>query len=161
MKTYLRRFTLGVALVFLSAGSVNAGGTKAEVLSDRQLGSIEGGYCFFWKCEGEPGTGECQPIADDTTDLCKTVTCKLEVDMEGNTEVLQCQISGETLTCSQSSTYIQCVRASNPAICIRDFNAQGCGDLVQTYCFPDIKHRKCVCDSGTDGTPCDWTSCLN
>jgi len=145
----------------LSVGSVHAGGNKVEVLDDKQLGAIEGGYCLFWKCEGSPGTGSCQPIPDTTLDLCKSVTCKLSIDMEGNTEVLQCQISGASVTCSTASTYVQCVRSKNPTFCIKDENSANCGDLVQTYCFPDIKHRKCFCDSGTDGTACDWTSCLN
>jgi hypothetical protein len=150
-----------IALAFLSAVSVHAAGSKVEILGDKQLGSIEGGYCLFWRCEGTPGTANCQPVKDDTIDLCKTVTCKLVIDMEGNTEVLQCELNGETETCSEASTYVQCIRSRQPTLCIRSSQEQTCGDLVMTYCFPDIKHRQCFCDSGTDGTPCDWTSCVN
>ena len=160
MKNPLYRFILGLVLASLSALSGHAAGNKLEVLSDRQLGSIEGGYCLFWKCEGGPGTAPCQPVKDDTIDLCKTVSCKLVIDMEGNTEVLECELSGETETCSEASTYVQCIRSREPTLCVRSQEDRGCGDLVMTYCFPDIKHRKCFCDSGTDGTACDWTSCV-
>jgi len=161
MKRYLYTIIMGLALALLSAGRAHAAGNKAEILNDKQLGSIEGGYCLFWKCEGGAGSGACQPIKNDTIDLCKTVTCKLVVDMEGNTEVLQCQMTGGNVTCSEASTYVQCIRSKQPTLCIRNFEAKGCGVLVQTYCFPDVKHRQCVCGSSSDTTPCDWTSCVN
>ena len=160
MKNDLCRFILALALASLSTGLGHAAVNKVEIVGDKQLGSIEGGYCLFWKCEGSPGSGACQPVKDDTVDLCKTVTCKLVIDMEGDTEVLQCELSGETVTCSEASTYVQCIRSREPTLCIRNSGATSCGDMVMTYCFPDIKHRKCFCDSGTDGTPCDWTSCV-
>ncbi len=36
-----------LALVVLSAASVQAGGNKVEVLGDRQLASVEGGYLLL------------------------------------------------------------------------------------------------------------------
>jgi len=161
MKNHLVGIILGAAAAFLFAARAYATETKPQILSDQQLGAIEGGYCLFWKCEGPPGTAPCQPIKNDTVDLCKTVTCRLAIDMEGNTEILQCGITGATVTCTEDSTYVQCVRARQPNLCVRDVEDTGCGLLVRSYCFPDIKHRTCFCDSGSDTTPCDWTSCVH
>ena len=161
MKTYPFRLTLLIALALAFMGCARAGEGKVKTLDDKQMASIEGGFCLYWKCQDGTGTGSCQPINNDTVDLCAKVKCSLNIDMEGNTEVLQCQINNEAVTCSQAGTYIQCVRSKIPTICVSDLNSTDCGELVQTYCFPDIKHRRCLCDSGTDTTPCDWTSCLN
>ncbi len=160
MTTHLRNFMALVIFAYLFLSSAHAG-NKAEILGDSKLASIRGGYCLFFKCQGPPGNGECQPIGNDAYDLCQHISCSFTDEMEGNTEVLECQVKGESpKTCSEATTYIQCVRASSPSICVPDNNSTVCGTLTNTYCFPDVRDRQCFCDTGGGALPCDWVSCV-
>jgi hypothetical protein len=160
MKTHLQCLVLLYALACAFTGPARAAGTTVEILDDTKLASIRGGYCNFWKCEGPPGDGDCQTIPDDTPDLCATVTCKLDLGSANGTDVVDCEITHEAVTCSEEETYIRCIPATHPNICVPKLDSGVCGLQVETYCVADIKHRRCVCISGTDEDPCEWQNCL-
>lgn len=160
MKTYPP--ILIVAFV-LAAGSTGhaAAPNAVEVLSDGKMAGIEGGICPYFRCEGGDGDGTCQPIGDDAVDLCAHMTCRLELDSANGTDIVECKVQGdEPVTCTQVATYVRCIQSAYPSVCFPDPGSEVCGEKTDSYCFPDVKNRRCYCDTGTGDTPCDWNSCL-
>jgi hypothetical protein len=159
MKIQVRNIIMAIILGVLSPVGVRGASTSVERLNDNQLGSIRGGYCFFFKC-ADSADGECQPIADNVDTLCMEVSCHLELDSENGVDFVECTSPNKVQTCSENETYIRCVRTRFPALCFPDTGSNICGYQVDATCFPDIPHRRCYCDTYQSAPSCDWQSCL-
>jgi hypothetical protein len=159
MKFQLRNLILGTILGgTLSLGSAHAAGSKPQVLSDREMAAIEGGFCLFKKCETGAPSGRCQPLAPTYQALCQHGTCLWVLEPTGMGPFAVCKLLGMS-TCTRKANYRSCIQGSANTVCWPS-NAIICGSSIDPICQENLQDKTCECSVHPTSAPCDWTDCL-
>jgi hypothetical protein len=157
MKSCLRNLITVAVLFGVSLAKTHATEPKVQILTDREMASVEGGLCIFSQCQPGLPTGKCQPVPADYKDLCLPTTCSVELDQIGNTVVFACVLKGE-YTCTGGGAYRECIPAIVDVCLSSPTNV--CGSLVLPFCKADLAEKTCICGVNYTQTPCDWTNCI-
>jgi hypothetical protein len=148
---------LGFALI-LTFGCAQAAGIKKEILNDRQMAAIKGGFCLVETCETGVPTGKCQVIPANFAGVCPKGTCRFWVIDSGFGEVDVCTLFGH-YTCTGTGGYRKCITGKLWDICTYS-SVNVCGDIYEPFCTENIQEHTCTCNARLTGDPCDWTNCV-
>ena len=147
---------LALALI-LTCGCARAAGAKMEILNDKQMAAIKGGFCLIETCETGVPTGNCQWLPPTFAGVCPKGTCRfIAVDtLEGELET--CDLLGH-YTCTGGG-YRKCITGKLWDICTYS-SVNVCGDIYEPFCTENIQEHTCICGSRLTADPCDWTNCV-
>jgi bacteriocin-like protein len=146
-------------LLCLSQGHARAASVKVESLTDKELASVEGGFCLIETCQTGKPTGKCQTHPPTFQGLCLPKTCSylpIEVPLVGEVEV--CTLRGQ-YTCTDPGGYRACITGSLLDVCLYS-SINVCGTIAEPFCSESLKDHTCTCSVNYTETSCDWTNCI-
>jgi len=156
---FMRTSLVYLAMVLtLTFASVHAGIPKTEILNDKQMAAIEGGFCLIETCETGVPSGNCQTLPPTFAGVCPKGTCRFVVVETAAGELETCNLIGH-YTCTAPVGYRQCITGRLWDICTYS-SVNVCGDIFEPFCTEDIKEHTCTCGARLTGDPCDWTNCV-
>jgi hypothetical protein len=111
MNTTWRNGILTAVLIGLTSLVATAANNNVQMLSDKELAKVTGGFCPFYTCETGAPSGNCQPFPPNLAGLCLARTCTLVTEQLGNTQVVGCVLAGK-VTCRKMARIGSAWRAS-------------------------------------------------
>ena len=148
---------LGVVLM-LFLGNAEANSLKTEVLDNKQMADIKGGFCLIETCEKGVPTGKCQVLPPTFAGVCPRGTCRFVVFETALGELDICALFGH-YTCTGLGGYRQCITGRLWDICTYS-NINVCGNIFEPFCTENIREHTCTCGTRLLNDPCDWTNCV-
>jgi hypothetical protein len=154
---FMRTSLVYLAMVLtLTVASAHAGMPKTEILNDKQMAAIEGGFCLIETCETGVPTGNCQWLPANQAGVCPKGTCRF-VMSDTIPPVEGCTLFGH-YTCTGGG-YRKCVTGRLWDICTYS-SINVCGNIYEPFCTENIANHTCICGSLQTNDPCDWTNCV-
>jgi hypothetical protein len=156
MKFQIRSLILLSMILCLPLAHAHVAGKKVEVLTDRQMASVEGGFCLIEKCETGAPSGNFQTFPPTFAGLCLPRTCLFEEFPSALGMVKVCRLAGQ-YTCTGGG-YRKCITGKLWDLCWYS-SINVCGTNVEPFCAEDPREGTCLCGVRDTAEACDWTNC--